>query len=201
MTAFNLKAIVLFLSISFGIELAAQHPFKTIVIDPGHGGKDKGSTWDTLLEKNLVLNFARYFQELGCGEECKIVLLRTDDEYFTFNGRTEKIKSYNPDLIISLHHNMNADPNLSGVQVFYCRENYYEKTSLDIAKKVMTALPRDIPVINSPEHANFLVLRDVSCPGILIEIGYLTNQHDRSVILSESYQKRFAEAVLKAVLK
>jgi N-acetylmuramoyl-L-alanine amidase len=95
---------------------------------------------------------------------------------------------------------MNIDSLQSGLQVFYCRENYNEKASLALANKIIQTLPKDIPIINSPEHANFLVLRDVHCPGVLLEIGYMTNEHDRKLITSEDYRKRVASAIIQAVI-
>jgi N-acetylmuramoyl-L-alanine amidase len=190
---------LLFLFIALSIHLQAQ--VKTIVIDPGHGGKDKGSTWDTLLEKDLILDFAKYFEGIDCGPEYRIEFLRTSDEYFTLNGRVQKINELKPHCIISLHHSMNIDSLQSGVQVFYCRENYNEKASLALANKVIKLFPKDIPIINSPEHANFLVLRDVNCPGILLEIGYMTSEHDRNIILSEDYRKRVASAIIQAIVQ
>jgi len=194
---FAFQFILLFFS--YSIQVQAQ--VKTILIDAGHGGKDKGSAWDTLLEKDIILDFAKYFEGIDCGPEYKIEFLRTSDEYFTFNGRVQKINELKPHCIISLHHNMNIDSLQSGVQIFYCRENYNEKASLALANKVIQLFPKDIPIINSPEHANFLVLRDVNCPGILLEIGYMTNEHDRNLILSEDYRKRVASAIIQAIVK
>lgn len=196
---FALLASIVFLYSFRERENSLENEVKTILIDPGHGGKDKGSTWDTLAEKDLVLDFCRYFEKVNINPGYKLVFLRNTDEYFTFNGRVEKINQINPDIIISIHHSMNVDSTLSGLQVFYCRESYNSERSLQLAKKVMGTLPKDIPIINSPEHANFLVLRDTNCPGILLEVGYLTNEHDRAVITSEKYRLAFAQAVIDAI--
>ncbi|MCB0819947.1 MAG: N-acetylmuramoyl-L-alanine amidase, partial [Bacteroidetes bacterium] len=130
---FAIMACVVFFYSFREEEKVFQNEVKTILIDPGHGGKDKGSTWDTLVEKNLVLDFCKYFEKVNINPGYKLVFLRNSDEYFSFNGRVEKINQLKPDIIVSIHHSMNVDSTLSGVQVFYCRESYNSERSLVLA--------------------------------------------------------------------
>ena len=92
-----------------------------IVIDPGHGGKDKGATSPHgVHEKDVVLAIAKEVKRiLESRTSCEVVLTRDRDRYLTLEERTAVANAKKADLFVSIHTNANADRNLHGVETYY----------------------------------------------------------------------------------
>lgn len=92
-----------------------------VVIDPGHGGHDQGSTGPGgLLEKDLVLDVARRLGKLieeRLGSE--VIFTRTDDTFVSLEGRTALANETKADLFLSIHANSSPYPSVSGVETYY----------------------------------------------------------------------------------
>lgn len=82
---------------------------KTVVIDPGHGGKDAGcvSRDRKTYEKNLTLSISRLLGEKinEAYPDVKVVYTRSTDKYITLNDRAEIANRNHADLFISIHIN------------------------------------------------------------------------------------------------
>ena len=92
-----------------------------IVIDPGHGGFDKGTVGPSgLEEKELVLDVAfrlkRLVEERLNGE---VILTRTDDRFVPLEERTALANQNQADLFISIHANYSQNRSVSGVETFF----------------------------------------------------------------------------------
>ena len=92
----------------------------TIVIDPGHGGRDPGAVGRRSHEKNIVLNIAQKLKsqlekELGVN----VLLTRNKDEYVTLQDRTNFANTNNADLFISIHTNSSRNRSANGIEVFF----------------------------------------------------------------------------------
>jgi len=101
------------LALVFPSKLHAQNnkPF-TVVLDPGHGGKDPGNRGNSYYEKKIALSIALKTGELLKKEKgVKVVYTRTTDRYITLNGRANIANKAKADLFVSIHcdaHNSNA---------------------------------------------------------------------------------------------
>ena len=112
-SANNYNRILTFLLLLFlAFSLNSQQNKYTIVIDPGHGGKDPGNTGNGYLEKNIALRIA-----LGLGEilekndNYNIIYTRKDDRFIDLFRRAQIANDSNADLFISIHcdaHSSNA---------------------------------------------------------------------------------------------
>ncbi|MSV28311.1 MAG: N-acetylmuramoyl-L-alanine amidase [Bryobacterales bacterium] len=94
---------------------------RRVVIDPGHGGHDQGSTGRTgLLEKDLVLDVAK---RLGALIETKlgseVIYTRADDTFIPLEARTGLANENKADLFLSLHANSSPVPSVSGVETYF----------------------------------------------------------------------------------
>ncbi|SFM83832.1 N-acetylmuramoyl-L-alanine amidase [Thermodesulforhabdus norvegica] len=94
---------------------------RTIVIDPGHGGKDKGAIGPTgLYEKDVTLAIAkelkRILEQRGGYE---VYLTRTTDKFLSLEQRTAIANAKKADLFISIHTNAHEDPRLGGVETYF----------------------------------------------------------------------------------
>ena len=108
-----------------------------VVIDPGHGGHDEGTSGPKgLLEKDLVLDVA---QRLGKLIEQKmgaeVIYTRTDDTFIPLEGRTELANEKKADLFLSIHANSSpAAPRVTGIETYYL--NFTQsKDALEVAAR------------------------------------------------------------------
>ena len=108
----NYNRILTFILLFLFFSLNSQQNKYTIVIDPGHGGKDPGNTGNGYLEKNIALKIA-----LGLGEilekndNYNIIYTRKDDRFIDLFRRAQIANDSNADLFISIHcdaHSSNA---------------------------------------------------------------------------------------------
>lgn len=94
---------------------------KTIVIDPGHGGRDPGTIGELgTLEKNITLDVARRLKErLERNYGYRILLTRNGDEKISLRERVEFANAHQADLFISVHVNWLPEEPLSAVETYY----------------------------------------------------------------------------------
>ena len=81
----------------------------TVVIDPGHGGKDSGavSRDGKDYEKTFVLDIAKTLRDKirAAYPDVNVILTRSDDRYVTLGGRADVANKANANLFISIHIN------------------------------------------------------------------------------------------------
>jgi N-acetylmuramoyl-L-alanine amidase len=109
-----------------------------VVIDPGHGGHDQGTTGPKgLLEKDVVLDVALRLGKLiedRMGAE--VVYTRTDDTFIPLEGRTEMANDQKADLFLSIHANSSSVPHISGVETYFLNlPDSHDKDATDVASR------------------------------------------------------------------
>ena len=195
----------------------------TIVLDPGHGGKDPGNRVGGRSEKTATLALAGELRDQLKAAGFKVVLTRKADKFVELPVRPDIANRANADLFVSLH--FNATPSgkaeVSGPET-YCitpvgasssnaqgeganygatPANLSEKQSLLLAYQVQKALVKNLGVEDrSVRRARFAVLRDAEMPAILIESGYMTHPVEGKKIFGAAYQKQLAAAIVKGIL-
>ncbi len=102
----------------------------TIVIDPGHGGKDPGAKgYSGVKEKNVVLDIGKRLKELLSEAGLKVIMTRDKDEFISLNERTEIASKAGADLFVSIHANSNPVRRTHGIEVYYVKT--HDKRDLD----------------------------------------------------------------------
>ncbi|MBF0490547.1 MAG: N-acetylmuramoyl-L-alanine amidase [Candidatus Omnitrophica bacterium] len=103
---------------------------RTIILDPGHGGKDPGAKgYSGVKEKDVVLDIGKRLKSLLTQSGIKVVMTRDNDEFISLNGRTEMATKANADLFVSIHANSNPARRTEGIEVYYAKT--HEKRDLD----------------------------------------------------------------------
>jgi len=94
---------------------------KTIVIDPGHGGRDKGAIGPGgIYEKDITLAIAKKLKKLlEARTDCDVYLTRYSDVFVSLEKRTAIANAKNADLFISIHTNAHRDPRIGGIETYY----------------------------------------------------------------------------------
>lgn len=102
------------------VNLKTAFAIKTVVIDPGHGGKDPGAiSCRGFPEKELNLKIAKYLKEELEQRGYNAVLTRAKDVYLTLQQRVDIAKRNNADAFISIHGNSNRSRRFRGAEVYY----------------------------------------------------------------------------------
>ncbi|OZB92383.1 N-acetylmuramoyl-L-alanine amidase [Paenibacillus sp. XY044] len=173
-------------------------PYK-IVIDPGHGGKDRGATGASgSSEKDFTLQLALKVKELATQEpQIQVYLTRTDDQFISSidRARPKFANDLGADLFISIHGNTYEDPNISGTETYYYHEDSLSLAEIMQKHMIQTSGFRDRGV----KKENYFVVKETNMPGVLIETGYLTNPQEEKQMLSDEVQFRMASSILDGI--
>jgi N-acetylmuramoyl-L-alanine amidase len=125
------KAIQLFLILTVIMSFAFVEPTNSvpkqinIVIDAGHGGVDAGATIKGISEKQLVEQLSKKIK--SSNQNVLIHFTRNEDKTLTLQERTEFINALKPDLVLSIHINVNKDSNKSGLELYTDQENDFSE--------------------------------------------------------------------------
>jgi N-acetylmuramoyl-L-alanine amidase len=101
-----------------------QRTVRTIVIDPGHGGKDPGATGlDGLVEKEVTLDLARRMRERLERWGFRVIMTREGDETVDLEERTARAEGGGGDIFLSLHVNAAPRATAAGIETYYLDES------------------------------------------------------------------------------
>lgn len=177
------------------------HPNKNkikVVIDAGHGGSDSGAINNTVLEKQIVADVSSHLKELCKDKNIEIILLRTEDKFMSLQERISKIEALSPDLVISLHANYSKDRERNGVEVFVAENEFTMKSSY-FGTKILESFKRKEFKTSSLKSANFFLMRNLNCPAVTVELGFLSNPEDMKYLNSEFGQKFLAKQIASSL--
>lgn len=132
MRARSLITILIFLFVAWGHNAQAY----TLVIDPGHGGKDPGAVGKRSYEKNLNLTLAKKVGEKISSQyaDVKVVYTRSDDTFVPLQQRADIANSNHADLFLSIHTNSSESKEPKGLETFILGTDKMEK-NLDVAMR------------------------------------------------------------------
>ncbi|MBS9338238.1 N-acetylmuramoyl-L-alanine amidase [Fructobacillus sp. M2-14] len=162
----------------------------TIVLDPGHGGSDTGAMAynKKKYEKTYTLQTAKQTEKVLTQAGARVFLTRDKDVIVPLLHIPRTAEKYQADAQISFHFDSSDSHNsASGISQFYYNDN-----SLPLAQALNKSLD-NLPLENRGyESIPYLVIKDVSRPAVLLELGFINSDKDLSYITSESYQKKAA---------
>ncbi|SFU38141.1 N-acetylmuramoyl-L-alanine amidase [Pustulibacterium marinum] len=174
---------------------------KTVVIDAGHGGDDTGVVYDSILEKDVVMNISKYLEEYS-GSNMNFVFLRSKDDYLPLSARLEEIQKVSPDLVISLHLGTNPNADIHGVEAFIYKDSTYSnKLSEQYGEKLLKSF-NNTPLHgkDNVESADFYLIKNLKeTPAVVLELGYLSNAKDRDYVTKSENQKSIAKTIVNAL--
>ncbi|WP_169091460.1 N-acetylmuramoyl-L-alanine amidase, partial [Paenibacillus sp. PL91] len=171
---------------------------KVIVIDPGHGGEDPGMIgmkYETM-EKELNLSTSFYLEDELCNRGARVLMTRTkEEERPNLSNRVKISESAGADAFVSIHYN-SSEKNTSGILTFY----YSETKDRPLARAIENRLADSIGLkSNGISFGNLHVLRENDTLSTLVELGFLSNAKDESIVRGSDYQKKAARAIAKGL--
>jgi N-acetylmuramoyl-L-alanine amidase len=186
-----------------GTTIHSMNKETVIVIDPAHGGSDKGSLSSTgLAEKDLSLSMASRIQKLGKLKGLNVMLTRSGDETITLNDRVIVGQKANADFFLSIHFGFDPKSDRSGIECYVSEEN----TMFSESQKVSSLLVDELKnlgglSVNNVKSSSAFVLKENTVPAVVLELGYLSNEKDTRFISDEKNQDLVAEKIVASLLR
>ena len=198
---------MMLLSSCYKIENANNFISNVIFIDPGHGGKDNGTSYGNVLEDELNLKLSLILYELILDDGGLCYLSRNQDYDLSsmysknhkiedLNKRIKYIESLNTTLFVSLHLNYYQDSNVNGIQVFYQKES---ENSILLANTLQKILNTENKKDKKCKVGNYYLLENSKTTGVIIEYGFVSSEYDREKLLSDKYLLKLANLIKKGI--
>ena len=109
---------------------------KTIVIDPGHGGKDPGALGSGIPhEKDIVLSISEKLREVLTARGYTVLMTRDTNRFIPLRERTKFATQHKADLFLSIHANASENTQAKGIETYYLDINSTDKASEQIAAR------------------------------------------------------------------
>jgi N-acetylmuramoyl-L-alanine amidase len=152
------------------------------------------------LEKELTLSIARRLRdELEARSfEVRVLLTRTSDRLVLMRDRIGLANSNDASLFISLHTNGGPIPSLEGFEVWYHNEGLCEE-----ARRLGELIREELRGIlhDRGTREGVLLLKGLRMPGLLVEIGFITNPLEEMRLKNPAFRRRITHALSKAILR
>lgn len=181
-----------------------------IIIDPGHGGSDLGYVGASgLVEKDLVLAVAQQLRRLLKEQsKARIFMTRQDDGELRIESRRKFAGQNEANLIVSLHAGASFSPQAHGIEFFIPAASASgvaaDASALRESRRVADALALALsPVAESRgvREAPLRLLSGLSTPGVLIEIGFLSNPAEETLLATEEHQLKIAQGIATGIVR
>jgi N-acetylmuramoyl-L-alanine amidase len=186
--------------VSYGADPAVP----TIVIDPGHGGTDRGARGRIPYceEKKICLQTARlvkqYLDQLGY----RVVMTRSSDAFLSLPNRVEIAHQSACNIFVSIHFNSSNSPMAQGIEVFFSEKGdpTRSKSSRKLADSILSrVIRRTSAQSRGVKRGNFYVIRETSMPSVLVEGGFISNPEERGFLKSRDYQEKIARGIADGI--
>lgn len=183
---------------------------KTIYLDAGHGGKDPGAYRKDIYEEDInlkiVLKLKDKLENMGA-----IVLLTRDGDYDLSDKnaylrkrsdlarRAELINNSNADIYLSIHLNSSQYSSWSGAQTFYDDINEKNKYIAEVFQKAFNKKLNSTKKIK--EMTNLYMYKRINIPGVLLELGFISNPNERYLLNEDSYQDKIVDILSNCLIE
>ena len=175
---------------------AAPRYFRTVVIDAGHGGHDRGGIpGQKTAEKEVALATAKRVEGALKAVGIKTIMTRSSDRFVSLGTRVAMANAHRDALFLSIHYNASTNGDAKGIETYYGGS-----ASKAVAERIHRAVVSGTDAVDRKlRKGRYYVLRRSRTPAVLLECGFLTNAAEATRARSASYQKKIAEQIAKAL--
>lgn len=192
----------------------------SVVLDPGHGGYDNGATSIWGYEKTYALDVAWRAKRLLEMQGLAVYMTRTTDEFIPLEERVRFANMHPTALFIAIHFN-SGGADASGIETYTlaprgvpsmaadgpmlsdlrpCPGNVCDAENMALACATHASLICHARLYDRGiKRARFVVIRDITIPGVLVEGGFLSNPADAQLIATSQYREEEAQCIAIAV--
>lgn len=216
------KTFVFYSLLVFFSSINAGEMF-TVLIDPGHGGSNKGAVKDEIIEKEITLEIGLKLKTLfaSSGKAIKTIFTRTSDIDLPAKKRAELINSVKPDIFISLHFNSQSFLTTNrGFEIYYPADTpeaepiqmvknmerancsfHYGNIFKEMYLKNTLFTTWNLPFNMFTQKYDLLLFDETTVPGLLLEIAYLTSPEDRACVENSEFIDDAARFIFDAIVR
>lgn len=212
--SYMLLVIIFFLIVTFTLsKVDAVHndlPLlgRIIFVDPGHGGRDPGTSYEKIEEKDIVLEISNILREQLMEKGAIVYMTRETDTDLSSQWDEKKkrgdlyrrilmYKKYGAELYLSIHINYYSNSSESGAEVLYNPINPENKIFGEI---LMNHFKTALGSRRKLKKTDLYMYKNTTVPGVLIECGFLSNPNERYLMQKESYQKKLSKVITDSVI-
>lgn len=181
---------------------------KVITIDPGHGGRDPGTRYGKILEKDLNLEISKALEKELTKQGAIVFMTRDKDEDLSSRYDVRKkrsdlyrrikfIEKNKSDLYLSIHLNWYRDYYYGGVEILY---NNINKDNKRLSQILTSEFSKNKIKTRKNITTDLYLYRNTRVPGVLIECGFLSNKNDRYLLQTNKYQKKISKIITRGVI-
>lgn len=183
---------------------------KVIFIDAGHGGRDPGTIYGDIYEKDINLEISKVICEQLALKGAVVYMIRENDDDLSSKWdprkkrgdlyrRIKKIDDVDvkTDVYLSIHINWYDNAYWSGAEVLYHPINPDNKILGEI---LMDRFKEDLGSKRHLKKTDLYLYKNTKTPGVLVECGFLSNYKERQLLQDKSYQKKIANSILKGLI-
>ncbi|MGA9224974.1 MAG: SH3 domain-containing protein [Mesobacillus sp.] len=171
---------------------------RTIVIDPGHGGRDNGTTGVRgTLEKSLTLKTAQLVYDKLKASGTNVIMTRNNDSYISLGSRVSTGHYQNADAFISLHFDSTNDRSVRGMTTYYYNSNQKPLGEQIHSSVISKTMLKD----RGTRFGDYHVLRENRQKAILVELGYLSNPAEEMLVNTSQYQQAVANGIFDGLAR
>src|SRR6266849_6189161 len=191
---------------------------ETVVLDPGHGGHDRGAVCRYGYEKDFALDVARKLRPLLQAKGLHVIMTRESDAFVPLELRARIANAAHNSIFVSIHFNAtDRDPNATGFEIYSLTPRGAPSTaddsmalsfmnmqagsavdaqSVELSACIYHSVLGHIPEFDRGiKRARFAVLRLTKVPAVLIEGGFLTERGESRLIANQDWRAKLAEAI------
>ncbi len=185
----------------------------TIVIDPGHGGRDPGKVGvNNALEKDINLIIALKLKNLLELNDIKVIMTREEDvglysetdsnkKRADMRNRVDIINNNNVDLALSIHQNSFTQESVKGAQAFYYQASPQGRRLAEIIQAQLIDTIGDGNKRKAKSNTSYYMITRTKCPLVIVECGYLSNGQEAILLTENDYQEKMAWGIHLAVMQ
>jgi N-acetylmuramoyl-L-alanine amidase len=177
--------------------------FSTVLIDPGHGGKDSGGVSGRgvpifLREKDLTLDTAKLVRNELRSAGVHTLLTREEDRFIELDDRVRIADAQGPGaVLLSIHYDAVSDRAMHGAKTFYWRADSHGLATRIQRHLVAATGEVDIGVI----RRRLRLTRNPNIPCALCECAFITNPTEAERVATDSYRVRIAHGIAQGILE
>jgi len=171
--------------------------FNTVVIDPGHGGHDKGGQWGLVYEKHLALDTATRLESQLQQQGLRTVMTRRSDYFVSLPQRVSLANSYRNAIFVAVHYNYTWKPEVCGLETYYNTPQ-----SERLAQCVHASMTNRVHTLNrGVKTARYYVIHNTTIPAILVECGFVSNADERNHMKSAWFRDSLARGIAEGIMR
>ena len=188
----------------------------TVVLDAGHGGEDGGAcSADGIVEKDLNLALTLHLGEMLQANGIRVVYTRKEDTLLydknaDYQGRKKVLdmaerlriaQEAGECIFVSIHMNTHPLTSCKGLQVWYSENN---TDSIELAQRIQAnvkALQPQNTRLVKPSNGTIYLLRQLECPAVLVECGFLSNPEEARQLNDEAYRAQLALVLFASIVE